>query len=288
MFRLDRIAIFTSRLHLQLHRAAVLQLFSSSSSIETNNVNRTGPPPICVSLTESAGRGVFATRRIGAGDLIHTAKPFVSYPSMSTIHSVCYFCLRKLGESEHSRDAQFASFCNVECAEQSKVTPFGLIFDSCYILPWIVVVRLRNSAMHNSCLIFCQTELYLLCYSMFLQFVVISPVWSLTSLLVYIRRLRLSVRLRQEQIGRPLMNIVGMEVSVVMLYLFTSLMALLFQIVIPIFVNFGCWLVHYVYWALWISTKYNQQSICKRKLQWYNVKKVEIFCYLLKKQVAMP
>ncbi|RVW64683.1 Cationic amino acid transporter 2, vacuolar [Vitis vinifera] len=55
-----------------------------------------GPPPIRVSITEMAGRGVFATRRMGSGDLIHTAKLLITHPSLSSIHSVCYFCLRKL------------------------------------------------------------------------------------------------------------------------------------------------------------------------------------------------
>ncbi|XP_062112282.1 histone-lysine N-methyltransferase ATXR4 isoform X3 [Humulus lupulus] len=43
------------------------------------------PPPVRVELTESSGRGVFAIRKIGAGELLHTAKPLVSYPSLSTI-----------------------------------------------------------------------------------------------------------------------------------------------------------------------------------------------------------
>ncbi|XP_062167369.1 histone-lysine N-methyltransferase ATXR4 isoform X1 [Alnus glutinosa] len=102
------------------------KLFLASSSFSTTSIadkdEDTGrppaPPPIRVSHTESAGRGVFATRRIGAGDLIHTAKPFVAHPSLSTIHSVCYFCLRKLQTTSRT---QVVQFCNKECEEQSKV-----------------------------------------------------------------------------------------------------------------------------------------------------------------------
>ncbi|KAJ0805721.1 putative [histone H3]-lysine(4) N-trimethyltransferase [Helianthus annuus] len=38
--------------------------------------SRPSPPSIQALLTESAGRGVFATRSIEPGQLIHTAKPF--------------------------------------------------------------------------------------------------------------------------------------------------------------------------------------------------------------------
>lgn len=49
---------------------------------------RIGPPPIRVSLTESAGRGVFATREIAAGELIHSATPVVVHPSLSLLDKV--------------------------------------------------------------------------------------------------------------------------------------------------------------------------------------------------------
>ncbi|KAE8125298.1 hypothetical protein FH972_020122 [Carpinus fangiana] len=101
------------------------KLFLASSSFSTTSIadkdedtGRPAPPPIRVSLTESAGRGVFATRRIGAGDLIHTAKPLVAHPSLSTIHRVCYFCLRKLQTTSRTPVVQY---CNKECEEQSKV-----------------------------------------------------------------------------------------------------------------------------------------------------------------------
>lgn len=105
-----------------------LFLTSSSSFSTTSTANndegpaRPAPPPIRVSLTESAGRGVFATRRIGAGDLIHTAKPLVAHPSLSTINSVCYFCLRKLKTTSQTQPVQF---CDKNCKEQSKVCLFN-------------------------------------------------------------------------------------------------------------------------------------------------------------------
>ncbi|KAL5720307.1 Histone-lysine N-methyltransferase atxr4 [Ranunculus cassubicifolius] len=78
------------------------------------------PPPIQVSLTESAGRGVFATRRIGAGDLIHTAKPLISYPSLSLIHCVCYFCLKKIGTVAAPRVPNTVKFCSHQCKTLAK------------------------------------------------------------------------------------------------------------------------------------------------------------------------
>ncbi|XP_057488930.1 histone-lysine N-methyltransferase ATXR4-like isoform X1 [Actinidia eriantha] len=96
-----------------------LLAFHISTTAESNP-SRPPPPPIRVSLTESAGRGVFATRTIGSGELIHTAKPFVSHPSLSTTTSVCYLCLRKLSNRTSSK-AQCVAFCSEECEEQSKV-----------------------------------------------------------------------------------------------------------------------------------------------------------------------
>lgn len=43
------------------------------------------PPPIRVGFTEDAGRGVFATREIRTGDLIHTADPFLTHPSLEAL-----------------------------------------------------------------------------------------------------------------------------------------------------------------------------------------------------------
>ena len=98
--------------------------FSSSAGLrDADSAAPGGPPPIRVSLTDSAGRGVFATRKIGAGELIHTAKPLVAHPSLSSIHHVCNFCLQKLQRYANvDSDARRASFCSEECEQHSKVS----------------------------------------------------------------------------------------------------------------------------------------------------------------------
>lgn len=110
--------------HLQKNHFLSSSFFSTSidegRTGPTATSVRPAPPPIRVALTESAGRGVFATRRIGAGELLHTAKPLVSHPSLSAVQRVCYFCLRKLGNTSADR-LQSVSFCSEECREQAKV-----------------------------------------------------------------------------------------------------------------------------------------------------------------------
>ncbi|KAI4300650.1 hypothetical protein L6164_034002 [Bauhinia variegata] len=106
------------------NRGKIFQLWSYSFSTATTTTyhdspRRPDPPPIRVAKTESAGRGVFATRNIGAGDLIHTAKPILCHPSVSAMHTVCYFCLRKLRNLNNS-EPNVASFCSEECKERSK------------------------------------------------------------------------------------------------------------------------------------------------------------------------
>lgn len=98
-------------------------LFSSSVASNRDGACQTGPPPIRVGLTESAGRAVFATRRIGAGDLIHTAKPVVACPSLNSMDSVCYLCLKKLMGSPKFQD-RGVSYCSRECQENAKVVFF--------------------------------------------------------------------------------------------------------------------------------------------------------------------
>ncbi|XP_016899663.2 histone-lysine N-methyltransferase ATXR4 isoform X2 [Cucumis melo] len=99
-----------------------LSPFSSSAGLrDADSAAPGGPPPIRVSLTDSAGRGVFATRKIGAGELIHTAKPLVAHPSPSSIHYVCYFCLRKLERNANVDSDARASFCSEECEQHSKL-----------------------------------------------------------------------------------------------------------------------------------------------------------------------
>lgn len=57
----------------------------------------TSGPPIRVGLTPDAGRGVFATRNISLGEVIHTAEPVVAHPTLENLTKVCYYCLRRLG-----------------------------------------------------------------------------------------------------------------------------------------------------------------------------------------------
>ncbi|CAA2990606.1 histone-lysine N-methyltransferase ATXR4 [Olea europaea subsp. europaea] len=97
-------------------------IFTSFSTATTDaQPNRPSPPPIRVGLTDSVGRAVFATRRIGAGELIHTAKPIVAHPSLPSLHKVCYFCLRKLpSQKPHSEAHKNVAFCSEHCKDQSK------------------------------------------------------------------------------------------------------------------------------------------------------------------------
>jgi hypothetical protein len=102
--------------------------FTAASTSKADNQSHLGrpssPPPIQVGFTESAGRGVFATRRIEAGELNTPAKPIVSHPSLSSLHSVCYLCLRKLLKKIPSQtdDDDDVSFCSEECRKQSEVS----------------------------------------------------------------------------------------------------------------------------------------------------------------------
>ncbi|KAK4392387.1 Histone-lysine N-methyltransferase ATXR4 [Sesamum angolense] len=114
--RMSRLARYSSSA-LQLRKLYIATL-SFRSSFSTT-APHPSPPPIHVGLTECAGRGVFASRRISAGELIHTAQPIVSHPSLSSLHTVCYFCLRKLPSLQAS---QTVSFCSTQCEQQSKVT----------------------------------------------------------------------------------------------------------------------------------------------------------------------
>ncbi|KAI6696576.1 hypothetical protein NL676_016695 [Syzygium grande] len=104
--------------------AALLRLASLSSSTSAGSRGahspaRPGPPPIRVGLTESAGRGVYAARRIGSGELIHTAEPVVSHPSLHSLHAVCYSCLSKVNSSRSP--ARAASFRSDDCRARSQV-----------------------------------------------------------------------------------------------------------------------------------------------------------------------
>ncbi|WRX25528.1 SET domain - like 10 [Theobroma cacao] len=106
-------------------QSTVVSFSSTATTTAPPNENETplsrpAPPPIRVALTESAGRGVFATRRIGAGDTIHSAEPLVSHPSLAAINTVCYFCLKKIQTFSGSQ-RQGVSLCCEKCKESSKV-----------------------------------------------------------------------------------------------------------------------------------------------------------------------
>ncbi|WOK92442.1 histone-lysine N-methyltransferase ATXR4 [Canna indica] len=129
-------ALFRRRASSELHRICLWNtsiVTSRPPSLSTAAAAECkGPPPIRVSLTESAGRCVFATRGIAAGDLIHSAKPLVTHPSASLLDEVCYYCLRRLQKEASSVDASALGenessststcyFCSESCREQSKV-----------------------------------------------------------------------------------------------------------------------------------------------------------------------
>lgn len=129
--------------------------FSSSSHSEAP------PPPIRVGFTEDAGRGVFATREIRTGDLIHTADPFLTHPSLEALGKVCCSCLGRLKEVKYHlptfssslrlensmtsadalRDSQNdVSFCSSECAKRAKgfyeiekIMDWSLYHDHCRV-----------------------------------------------------------------------------------------------------------------------------------------------------------
>ncbi|PKA53585.1 Histone-lysine N-methyltransferase ATXR4 [Apostasia shenzhenica] len=93
--------------------------FSISSTVTETSGAELGPP-VKVSITHSAGRGVFATRKIAAGDLIHTAKPIVTHPSLGVAGRVCYHCLRWLGKDTSSGNISASYFCSQQCREESE------------------------------------------------------------------------------------------------------------------------------------------------------------------------
>lgn len=119
-----------------------LSRYQSNNAFSSCSFNpEAPPPPVRVGFTENAGRGVFATREIRTGDLIHTADPFVAHPSLEALGKVCYSCLGRLKEvkchlptfssssqwenarasADALRDGQNdISFCSSECTEQAK------------------------------------------------------------------------------------------------------------------------------------------------------------------------
>ncbi|XP_073311667.1 histone-lysine N-methyltransferase ATXR4 [Primulina huaijiensis] len=103
-----------SRLAFDFRKFQGEKTLSFLSSFSTSR----SPPPILIGNTESAGRGVFATRRIYAGELIHTAQPIVSHPSLNSLYDVCDFCLRKL--SKQNANSEALRFCSKQCEKQSN------------------------------------------------------------------------------------------------------------------------------------------------------------------------
>ncbi|XP_045811939.1 histone-lysine N-methyltransferase ATXR4 isoform X1 [Trifolium pratense] len=99
----------TSSSSLRFRKPFRLLAFTFSTTSQPN------PPPIRVSLTDSVGRAVFATRPILTGDLIHTAEPAICHPSPSSLHPVCYSCLARL--PNHST---VSPFCSHRCHQRSK------------------------------------------------------------------------------------------------------------------------------------------------------------------------
>ncbi|XP_020687468.2 histone-lysine N-methyltransferase ATXR4 [Dendrobium catenatum] len=99
-----------------------------TSSMSAEAVGARAGSPIKVSLTDSAGRGVFTTRNIGSGELIHTAKPLVTHPSLALSDQVCCYCLKKLDKDGSSgifsslkgEDGTSYCFCSEECRDVSK------------------------------------------------------------------------------------------------------------------------------------------------------------------------
>ncbi|XP_050228645.1 histone-lysine N-methyltransferase ATXR4 [Mercurialis annua] len=121
MSQLVRYSRYLSRLkNPQFQTNHQLLTFSFSSISDNVKPAQPRPPPIRVGITESAGRGVFAIAKINTGELIHTAKPILSYPSLSSITSACYFCLRKIN-SFSVEENQNVRFCSQECKDNAKV-----------------------------------------------------------------------------------------------------------------------------------------------------------------------
>ena len=52
--------------------------------------------PLVIAHTEASGRGVYAARRIPAGEVVHKAQPLVAHPTLENLDKVCYHCLARL------------------------------------------------------------------------------------------------------------------------------------------------------------------------------------------------
>lgn len=139
--------------------------------------------PIRVGITSSAGRGVFATRDIDHGELIHTAEPVVAHPSLTSLHKVllralwydgmlqlviwwhdsasslmrrgpmqvCYFCLKGLKRAvSYTRSSVPAPasdgspiFCSSTCDESAQVC------ESLWVRKYKLSTNLMNLQLRN-------------------------------------------------------------------------------------------------------------------------------------------
>ncbi|XP_024523282.1 histone-lysine N-methyltransferase ATXR4 isoform X2 [Selaginella moellendorffii] len=80
-------------------------------------------PPIQVKLTETAGRGVFASRKIGAGDVILTEFPVISHPSPTNMGKVCWWCLKRFSlitKPFLQLESSWMAYCSQECTDLAK------------------------------------------------------------------------------------------------------------------------------------------------------------------------
>lgn len=74
------------------------------------------------SRAAGGGRGAFAARLIGEGEVILHTPPLVSHPAPECLHSVCYLCLRRV-EGEQRR--QVAAAASAASAEGGRAGPEG-------------------------------------------------------------------------------------------------------------------------------------------------------------------
>ena len=59
--------------------------------------------PVFVGQTETSGRGLYASRAIASGEVIHAAVPIVAHPTLRNLKTHCYHCLRELRARARAR-----------------------------------------------------------------------------------------------------------------------------------------------------------------------------------------
>ena len=89
-----------------------------------------GVPGVFVGWTEGSGRGLYASRAMRAGEVVHRATPLVAHPTLANLSGVCYDCLGRLpagggrqrGEKVPTRAGEVVvagtegQFCTEKCA----------------------------------------------------------------------------------------------------------------------------------------------------------------------------